>query len=240
MNPTTKLLAALLVLCVCAGTWADVPRLRVECYTPGETPTPWYPQGVDNGDGTYTFSGTYSDPEYGDWTLNLQNVTVRSDPFINAVYGVTNNLGTTQNLILSVSVPVSPTITPSSLIGGSTGGSINDANFDGVGTLATLGSGQPFYAGLIDGVTVLPLYADPFSVSVPFAGGTALIPALNAGLPGPTIPGPAVLSSIGIDHRFSLTAHDTAALTSFFVAVPEPTTGALLALGGLLLAARRH
>jgi hypothetical protein len=63
-------------------------------------------------------------------------------------------------------------------------------------------------------------------------------------LPGPSIPGPAALTSIGIEHQFSLTPGDRATFTSFFVVqpapVPEPTSYSLLAIGGLMLLWRRR
>ena len=95
-----------------------------------------------------------------------------------------------------------------------------------------------FYRGTIDGAAALPLLAGPFSVTVPFAGGTVNIPATSAGLPGPTIPGPAVLTDIGITHRFSLTPGDIIGITSFFVVTPEPTSLRLLGVG--LLALRKR
>ena len=225
-----------LLLCVYAA-YADAPAIEIECGTDGGVVNYWYPTGVDNGDGTYSYSGTYNDSD-GHWTLDLQNLLVKSDPYISVVYGLTNFAATTQNFTLSVSLPVSPTIVPSSLMGGSTGGSVTDANVDGIGTLSTIGP-SAFYTGLIDGVGVLPLYPHPYSVSVPFMGGTVNIPATSAGLPGPTLPGPAVLTDIGITHRFSRTAHDLVGITSGFVVTPEPTSALLLGLGALALIRRR-
>jgi hypothetical protein len=58
------------------------------------------------------------------------------------------------------------------------------------------------------------------------------VPALNPGLPGPTLPSGPALSTIGIINRFTLTPGDTFAGSGFFVveAVPEPSTLALVAV----------
>jgi hypothetical protein len=224
-----------LALIACTGALADVPAVQLSCGSPGSDPVVWYPQGSENGNGTYTYTGDYYAT---DWELDY-DLLAKPDPFVNAVYGLTNNSNITQTFILTVILPVSPPITPTSLMGGSTGGSINDANFDGVGTLTTAGPGTSFYLGLIDLGGVLPIYADPYSVSVPFAGGTANIPAVAVGLPGPTLPGPPVFTSIGIQHEFTLTPGDAVAITSFFVVTPEPTSCALIGLGALALFRRR-
>jgi hypothetical protein len=224
------------VLSISALADVGVPPLMMQCWTEGSEPVIWWPAGVPNGDGTFSYVGSYQDPD-GHWTLDY-DVLVKPDPFINAAYALTNPSNSTQVYNLLTTLPVAPPIVPSSLMGGSTGGSLTDANFDGSATVSTIGPGTSFYAGQIDGVSVLPLYSDPNSWSVWFPGQTVNIPQISAGLPGPTLPGPAVLTSIGILHQFSLTPGDAVSLTSFFVAVPEPASLALLAIGTLVLRRR--
>jgi hypothetical protein len=212
------------------------PALMMQVWTEGSQPVIWWPAGVPFGQGMFRYAGSYQDPD-GHWTLDY-DVVVKPDPFMNAAYAFTNTSGSTQLYNLVASVAVAPPIVPSSLIGGSTGGSLTDANFDGIGTVATVGPGASFYAGQIDGVSVLPLYSHPNSWSVSYPGQTVNIPATSAGLPGPTLPGPAVLTSIGILHQFSLTPGDVVGITSFFVAVPEPASLLLLAIASLALRRR--
>ncbi len=109
----------------------------------------------------------------------------------------------------------------------------------GTATIANAG-GAPLFDGLIDGGSALSIITSPYSFSAPFAGGTSNIPATNVGLPGPTIPGPAALSTIGINHTFTLTPGDTVALTSFFIVVPEPASLGLMACGAVLIGLRRQ
>lgn len=215
---------------------ADVPSVLIQCGIEGGPSYDWHPEGSENGDGTYTYGGTWNDPG-GQWALSLQTMTVKPDPFISVAFGVINNTNATQPFAISVTLPVFPTIPGASLFGGSLGGSVTDADFSGSALLET-DSPAPLYLGMIDGTGVLPLHADPFSVSVEVAGGTTNIPSVSAGLPGPTLPGPAVLTDIRLDHRFLLSSHDSAAMTSFFIVVPEPAAVLLLGFAGTLLRRR--
>ena len=200
----------------------------------------WTPAILDAGDGTYKVNDVSYNPLGA--SLFCYNMTLDYDPFISASVDVVNNTLAVQNYTLTFTLPISPALPFSSVIGGSTQGGLTDANFDSVGTLSTVGANAMYY-GQIDGVNVLSsaLLAAPKSILVPFQGGSASTNA-SFGLPGPTQPGPAALTSIGIQHQFSLTPGDRATFTSFFVvtAVPEPGSLSLLAIGGLAMLAYRR
>ncbi len=215
---------------------AVAPDVQIQVGVMGNTQT-LSPAAVANGSpDQFDLDGNMMMP--GMWNLTW-DMTVDTDPFVNGVFGLTNVSGMTQTFILNVTLPIAPPVTPSSLIGGSVGGSVTDVNGGG-GTVANAGA-APLFDGLIDGVSALPIITAPFSFSAPFPGGTANIPATNVGLPGPTIPGPAALSTIGINHTFTLTPGDTVSLTSFFqVVIPEPASLGLLACGSVLIGLRRR
>ena len=199
----------------------------------------WTPAIVDTGSGLKINDVTYTAPGA---SLFFHDVTLSSDPFISASVDVLNNTAAIQSYTLIFTLPISPAIT-GSLVGGSTQGGVTDANNDGIGTLSTAGPGTAFYYGQIDGLDVLPLFSDPKTITVPFMGGSAS-DSTSAGLPGGTIAAPNALTSIGIKEQFTLTPGDRATFTSIFVlngvAVPEPASLSLLAVGGLMLVCRRR
>ncbi|HSU54653.1 MAG TPA: PEP-CTERM sorting domain-containing protein [Candidatus Dormibacteraeota bacterium] len=173
-------------------------------------------------------------------SLWFHDISVDSDPSISASVDVVNTTGSVQTYDLIFSMLVSPAITGSSLMGGSVQGGVTDTTGDGA-ILSTAGPGTALYYGRIDGVNVLPLFANPKSIT---AGGfLSNSDSTNAGLPGPSMAGPAVNTSIGIEHEFTLTPGDRATFTSVFVvtnAVPEPASLSLLAFGGLMVVCRRR
>ena len=174
------------------------------------------------------------------WNLTRLVVSGNVDPFTNLNFAVTNNAAVTLLFTVSVTLPIVPQL-PATLHGGSMGGTLTDANNNGSGSVATSG-GIPYYQGQIDGATVLSSYPDPYTLSVAFPGQTVNLPALNPGLPGPTLSSGPALSTIGIINRFTLSPGDSFAGNSFFVVVPvpEPSTLVLLAMACVAVAGRRR
>lgn len=232
----TSAVAAFCTVSTASAVVVETPEVLVEVGIMGNTQV-LTPGGQSNGNAhQFAYNGQMMMPNM--WNLTW-DMTVDTDPFVNGVFGLTNISPVTQTFVLNVTLPIAPPVTPSSLIGGSVGGSVTDANNDGVATVSNAGA-NPLFSGEIDTIGVLPVLTSPYSFSAPFAGGTGNIPATNVGLPGPTIPGPAANNSIGISHVFQLTPGDTAALTSFFLVVPEPASLTLIACGLGLLGIRQR
>lgn len=187
----------------------------------------------DTQTGTVTLSdGSISN---GSWELTWDTIQFNPDPFVSFVGGLSNLLAAPTDFTLSTVTPIAP-LGPNTVIGGSTTVTVGDANFDGNAVLQNI-TGLPGYSGTIDGASELDLL-DPFSISAPFAGGTASTTEF-AGLPGPTIPNGPVAATLGITHRFNLTGNDNATFNStFIVEIPELGTLALMGSGFALLAWR--
>ena len=180
-----------------------------------------------------------SDLMLDSWTMHFDD----ADPVVSGIVAVTNSSSTDQHYTLFFTLPVAP-MSPSTLTSGSIQGGITDN--DGNGATLSAPAGGSLYAAILDGVTTPPfqtLYDDPTSISA-LAYDSASLGTAHFGYPSPpSLPGPAVASSIGIRLDFVLSGNDSASFTSNFVVepVPEPTTGLLMGLGlvGLVVAQRR-
>jgi hypothetical protein len=197
---------------------------------------------VDNPDGVSAHCSiqdvSYGNEDYPLLNLDEINIDIDSDPVVTGTTGVTNLFSTTQQITLIFTLPVTP-IPTATLTGGSFRGTVTDNNGDGA-TVSTV-AGSALYTALLDGANWQTLRAHSFSKS---AGPSlsANIASTNFGSPIPSLLGPAVASSIGIRLDFTLTPLDSASFTSNHVveAVPEPQTGALLAIGLVMLARGRR
>jgi hypothetical protein len=192
---------------------------------------------TDNGDGTFSYDGSAA-AGGGGWNLSW-GVEVKEDPYIDGVFAVTNNTASTQTYTIIFTLPIAPQILPSSLAGASVAGTLTTNT--GGGTLGHSG-GDAMFTAFLDNVAYDTLLAFDSSVTLAFGSGST--GGDSFGLPGLTQPGPAVLNTMAIQLKFTLTPGDSASFTSRFevIPVPEPMTALMLAGGlvGLAMAGRRR
>lgn len=193
---------------------------------------------VDNPDGVSAHCQV-QDLVYPLLKIDEINLEIDSDPVVTGTTGVTNLFSSTQQITLLFTLPIVPIPGPT-LSGGSFRGTVTDNNGNGATIAAPTGSA--LYTAQIDGVNTQSLYPNPSSFSAGGAFLSANIPATNFGSPIPSFPTGPALVSIGIVLDFTLTGNDSASFTSNHVVepVPEPQTGALVAMGLALLALRRR
>jgi hypothetical protein len=183
----------------------------------------------------FTASCTAQNITLGELLITNLDLSLDSDPVVSGEVAVQNiGLGTNQ-FTLIFTLLTGPQ-GPSTLTGGSVAGGVTDNNGNGA-TLSTL-PGSAFYTALIDGVTHQMLFAHSVSLSAPAFESADLVPEGAFGTPIPSLPGPAVLNSIGIQYDFNLTSQDSASFTGVFVTqpVPEPSTALLVGLGLVIVA----
>lgn len=178
----------------------------------------------------------YTGPS-GEWKLSDWELDIEGDPFLGAVVAVANLSDHAQTFDITLDVPVSA-VTPASLLNGSTANVLDLVK----GTVRNLGpsdaSGDPLYEARLDGVDqggLTELVDAPFEVT-----GSFLDPGHIPGDSFSGVVGPAVSDTIGIHWRFELEGKSAALFSSKLnvVAVPEPTTLGLVAIGLAGLAAR--
>jgi PEP-CTERM motif-containing protein len=177
-----------------------------------------------NPDGTYGLSGIgYGAAFQCNWDL-----TVNTDPQITSNFTLKNLAGTTQNFVMTITLPIA-TIAPNTVQGGYYGDPVNgttysDTSGDGNVTLSSVGS---FYQALVNSVVSQSL--GTFSVS---SATFASLPQQQWGTPIPSAPFGAATNNMQIRWSFSLTPGDTVQSKGFFqVEAPEPGSVVLVGLG---------
>jgi len=190
---------------------------------------------VTNADGSKTW--TLTNPFNGSgYTVNNWVSTTATDPFVTNNVGITNNQGTPQTFIATVTLPI-PAFSFSQIVASSVGVTATDSDGSGSVTVQSV-TPNGIYTGTINGVGALTLLPDVTTVSCSTAGCST---TTSANFPsGPA--GPGVATTIGITLEFTLSPFDSAGLTSRFEIEPEPTTGLLLASGfvGLAVIGRKR
>lgn len=192
---------------------------------PGNTdgsPISTPPDGSYNGNGLlFEWSGVY----------------FNADPIIAGNFAVTNNSAVPQTFSLNVIMPTAFVTGGTTSHAGGSAISVSDANFAGGSSMSTF-AGFSIYASKVNGVTSHTLYNAPYSLTTPviFPPSTASDNAGFGFIPGP---GVALITSIGIDHTFTLSPGDRATVNSNYIIVPEPATMSLFVIGSLMILRRK-
>lgn len=184
---------------------------------------------VSNGNGSTTMSGDMSLENM--WNFGWM-MTFETDPFVTLVIDITNTSTGTMTFGVNSATPVSPAISPTSIMDGTMNGTVTDSNGSGSATLGTFSS-FAMYEALIDGTGVQQLAPSGSSLTCGSGGGCSgsfLFPLTF----GPT-GGPAVAGNIGINNIFTLTPGDTVHLESFFQVTAVPVPAAVWLFGSGLL-----
>jgi hypothetical protein len=202
-----------------------------------------FPTGTPNGDGSFDYGGNYVDPAgwsiHGiggpndDYMVTANNQLLGGFASTFLAFGFTNNTGITDTFTVTVTMNLSGAVVPGTLMSGDVEGTLSDSDFSGLATVTNTGP-KAGYNGMIDGNIALELL-DPFSESAGFGQTVAIGPesAVNT-------PGPAALSTIGIDITFTLTPGDSVAFTSNFSIIPVPSALALFGAAALAGGRRRR
>ena len=197
---------------------------------------------VANPDGSFTVSGEQQGGSFNGgavWDMTW-NLTLNQDPSVSGTLTLTNLTNTVRNFAVTFGLPVSPAFSPS-VHGGSISATLTDAG-GAVGAQLAPTTNPAIYRGTIDGTTVMSLFGASLSCN---SGSLGCFTSLTDqdGLPGPTLPGGAVNSSIGMLLNFSLTPGDKVEFATNFQVepVPLPAAAPLLLFGfGAFAAARRR
>lgn len=232
------------------GPPAELPALgfRINDHAQGGPPPDLMPPGLEIAAGRFQFKGEKSQsqaPNGGRWRVEW-DIDVSPDPFIFADLIVTNNMPVDQEFTFEIELPISPSLSGGTLIGGSFSGVLKDRNA-GSATLSVLDGANPpaLYTALIDGNVVQTLFdnPDPITVASPFE--TVTFGPENFGTPIPSLAGPdEANATIGITINVKVSAMDSVNLSGSFVVqpVPEPSTIVLCisAVVGLVAFGRRR
>jgi MYXO-CTERM domain-containing protein len=200
---------------------------------------------VDNADLGCTNTGTftthcaatdlsYSNASYTALSIDSIDLSLDSDPLVSGNIAVTNQQSFTQRFTFVFTLPIT-SIPGATIQSGSISGTVADS-FEGNGATISAPGGEAIYAARIDGSDTALLHPAPASfAAAPFDIG--IIPPAAFGQFG----GPALVS-IALELDFFLTGFDSAEITSEHQVepVPEPASGALVAVGLAVLAARRR
>lgn len=211
-----------------AGWWTEDGLQLVDVDSSVGTMTP-------NGENIVIWEGMMSANgwELG-WMFDLD-----TDPGIAANFSVTNVTEMPQMFFLSIALPVSLSVPAGSFMSGGSQLTVADADFSGSALLSTAmaPTAMPVYMALNDGLAQKTLFDPSYSLLASGAPGITENDGANYTEETTTDP---LITTIGIQHVFMLSAGDRATVNSTYFTIPEPVTLSLFAMAGLVLARRKN
>ena len=227
---------------------ANAAMVQLNWWVEGELAGSYALTADDSANGMFNFAGTlqYLNPQNPFELISL-DYNLNGKPFVyNGFFdgvlvsgnlAVENQFNSDVDITLEVVMPIFPSISQGSLIGGSV--AVGLTTDSGGGDLSSL-AGTPVWQATADGVAIgleASLLFDPFLLHNEGLGSSST--DANFGFPD-AIGGPSITDSIGIDINFNITSLDQASFTSVFSAVPIPAPGGLAVLGLAALGLRRR
>jgi MYXO-CTERM domain-containing protein len=175
-----------------------------------------------------------------------QNITMDytlvwdTDPFVVNAFSMTNNTGVDQVFTIDASALVNPSILGGTSHRGQVGGSVTDANNDGIGG-AAVAPGTNLYEAFVDGVSAKTMLDDSNSYGFSGVGGTT---GIGPGSFGPEAGPLNAISDLKLTYTFFLAAGDSISLNGFYFIesdpIPAPAALGLLGIAGLAGRRRRR
>ncbi len=201
-----------------AAALAEPPAIQITWSINGEPANVVWPDGVEQGAGSFGYTGTIADALTG---IELSYDLV-ADPYasLGGNLEIFNDTGNPIDVSIQIAMPFTPIFLKGSQLSGNV--TVGLTTGPGGGTI----SSQPpaLWQAVIDGASVGPtasLFFDPFFLSNGGQGSSAT--QQQFGIPVP-VPGPPISASLGYALNFSLTSLDICSITSAFTASGEALT----------------
>ncbi|MCH2115627.1 MAG: PEP-CTERM sorting domain-containing protein [Pirellulales bacterium] len=239
---------------------SSIPAEAIEIYpeiyldtTGSSSPPDLHNASIGRGVSSYFYDDHGNLVELYTWTLDdptyVENARIESwemkykvDPYVISNLNVTNTSSTDQTFNVSTLLGI-PDFTYDRVINSSVGVTATDSNGDGH-LYFDAATGSTVYDGLVNGSSILTMDPNnpdslPLSTASSTCGGAGCSVISNNYVSSLVVTSD-VANSIGLGLGFILSPGDSAAITSRFEIIPEPSTGLLLALGLMALGLRRH